>query len=123
MAAAADKHATPMKALSAKGRLHMFTMALLGASSAVTSQDNDEGVTLSASTTGVFTLAYPALKRGFVRAHLLLVNGADDKLAEVTAMDIDAGTATITVWDISGGAATDPTATDYLVCEVIGDAH
>lgn len=104
-------------------RTHIWGRFTVGAAGAVTRDDSftDAGISLGDFTTGAAALTFPECIKGFVKAFIRPAALANDQVIYVTAEDVGAGTATLTVAD--DGSAEDPADGAVIYVEIIGETR
>lgn len=118
----ADHPGKPCKSQNTEKRM-LVDVATFGATSAVSSNSGDAGVTLAASGTGVFALTFPAAADADGFIGLTLVSPADTVTKVwLTAIDMKAGTATVNVANTLG-TQIDPASGDKLLISVVGQPY
>lgn len=118
----ADYGARPVKTPNTE-KWVALNVATFGATSAVSSNSGDAGVALAASGTGVFALTFPPCRDADGFIGLTLVSPADTVTKVwLTAVDMQAGTATVNVANTLG-TQIDPASGDKLLILVVGQPY
>lgn len=104
-------------------RVHLWARFTVGAAGVVTADSafSDPGISLGNFSTGAAALTFPECIQGFVKAYIRPAALANDQVIYVTAENVQAGTATLTVAD--DGSAEDPADGAVIYVEIIGETR
>lgn len=118
----AELRQVPSRSLG-RPRVHAWARFTVGNGGAVTldADFSDPGFTLGNFSTGVAALTFPTAPKGIVKLTYMPAAVANDNHAVLTAVDVPAGTATITVHD--DGSAEDPASGSVIFVELIGEVR
>lgn len=119
---AAELRKVPFRS-AGRPRVHMWARFTVGGSGAVTNDTafSDQGIALGNFSSGVAALTFPGGTRGLVRVTYMPVAVANDNHVMVTALDITAGTATLTCHD--DGTPEDPTSGSVVYVEIVAETR
>jgi hypothetical protein len=114
-----DHHANPVKTIAERERRICGDLIPIGAVGAVGTEVTDSGVSAARTSTGQYTITYPACSQAFVLPEYMEATSTD-KFAKLVSNDPTTGTALVEIWDVSDTAIAEAVSGSYLQIVIIG---
>jgi hypothetical protein len=114
-----DHHANPVKTIAERERRICGELIPIGATGAVGTEVTDSGVSAARTSTGQYTITYPACSQSWVVPEYMEATSTD-KFAKLVSNDPTTGTALVEIWDVSDTAIAEAVSGSYLQIVIIG---
>jgi hypothetical protein len=114
-----DHHANPVKTIAERERRICGDLIPIGAIGAVGTEVTDSGVSAARTSTGQYTITYPACSQSWVVPEYMEATSTD-KFAKLVSNDPTTGTALVEIWDVSDTAIAEAVSGSYLQIVIIG---